>query len=145
MEKKTPPHHSMTRRAAAHDYTRPGVYHITLRVADCLGQVLGTVLGSLSAPDGSACISPHEREIITECVNHGFPVIIIADNGFADRYHPSAERLSLCVSDRLLLVSPWQYQYRGKNEQVTVPFCKAMNCVTQALCRTKDSWWSQCP
>ena len=89
----------------------------------------------------SACISPREREIITECVNHGFPVITIHDNGFADRYHPSADRLDLCAAGRLLIVSPWQYQYRGKNEQVTVLFCKAMNCVVQALCRKKDNWW----
>lgn len=89
----------------------------------------------------SACISPREREIINESVNHGFPVITIHDNGFPDRYHPSAEQQELCAVGRLLLVSPWGYQYRGKNEQVTIPFCKAMNCVAQALCRTKDDWW----
>lgn len=71
----------------------------------------------------------------------GFPVIIIHDNGFPDRYHPSAEQQELCAVGRLLLVSPWDYQYRGKNEHVTIPFCKAMNCVAQALCRTKDDWW----
>ena len=89
----------------------------------------------------SACISPCEREIINESVNHGFPVVLIADNGFPERYHPSTERINLCAEGRLLLVTPWQYQYRGKNEQVTIPFCKAMNCVAQALCRTKDDWW----
>ena len=89
----------------------------------------------------SACISPREREIITECVNHGFPVITIHDNGFADRYHPSADRLDLCAAGRLLLVTPWQYQYRHKEEAVTVPFCKTMNCVVQALCHKKDNWW----
>jgi len=89
----------------------------------------------------SACISPREREIITESVNHSFPVITIHDNGFADRYHPSTERLEICSSGRLLIVSPWKYEYRGKNEQVTVPFCKAMNCVAQALCHQKDDWW----
>ena len=72
---------------------------------------------------------------------HGFPVIIIHDNGFPDRYHPSADRLDQCMAGRLLLVSPWKYHYRGNTEQVTVPFCKAMNCVAQALCRTKDNWW----
>ena len=95
----------------------------------------------------SACISPREREIINESINHGFPVITIHDNGFEDRYHPSTERQELCAAGRLLLVSPWEYQYRGKNEQVTVPFCKTMNCVAQALCRKKDSWWKEpaCP
>ena len=92
----------------------------------------------------SARISPKEREIIDECVNHGFPVITIHDNGFSDRYHPSEERLGLCAEGRLLLITPWGYQYQGKNEQVTVPFCKAMNCVAQALCRTRDDWWKQC-
>lgn len=89
----------------------------------------------------SACISPREREILTECANHGFPVIIIHDNGFPDRYHPSADRLDQCMAGRLLIVTPWKYHYRGKNEQVTVLFCKAMNCVAQALCHTKDNWW----
>ncbi len=92
----------------------------------------------------SARISPKEREIIDECVNHGFPVITIHDNGFSDRYHPSEERLGLCAEGRLLLITPWGYQYRGKNEQVTVPFCKAMNCVAQAICRTRDDWWKRC-
>lgn len=88
-------------------------------------------------------IAPGEQEIINEAVNHGFPVIIIADNGFPERYHPSTERIALCAAGRLLLITPWQYQYRGKNEQVTVPFCKTMNCVAQALCRRKDSWWKE--
>ena len=86
-------------------------------------------------------IAPREREIMDESANRGFATIVIHDNGFADRYHPSAERLDLCAADRLLIVSPWKYQYRGKNEQITVLECKTMNCVAQALCRTKDSWW----
>lgn len=86
-------------------------------------------------------IAPGEQEIINEAMDHGYPVIIIADNGFTERYHPSAVRLDQCAADQLLLVTPWQYQYRGKNEQVTIPFCKAMNCVAQALCHKKDDWW----
>ncbi len=89
----------------------------------------------------SACISPREREILTECADHGYPVITIHDNGFPDRYHPSADRLDQCMAGRLLLISPWQYHYRGNTEQVTVLFCKTMNCVAQALCHTKDNWW----
>ena len=91
----------------------------------------------------SACISPRERDIIKDAANRGFSTIIIADNGIPDRYHPSAEQQGRCAAGRLLLVSPWHYQYRGKNGQVNVPFCKTMNCVAQALCRCKDSWWKQ--
>ena len=104
-----------------------------------------------AAAQGAVLVSPRiakgEQAIIDDTVNHGFPVILIHDNGFPDRYHPSTQRLDLCAAGRLLLVSPWRYQYRGKNEQVTVPFCKTMNCVAQALCHTKDSWWEEpaCP
>ena len=97
------------------------------------------------ATRGTILVSPRiaagEQEIINEAVNHGFPVITISDNGFPDRYHPSAARIDQCAAGQLLLVTPWQYVYRGKNEQVTIPFCKAMNCVAQALCRQKDDWW----
>lgn len=95
----------------------------------------------------SARISPKEREIIEESVHHGFPVITIADNGFADHYHPSAAHLDLCSAGRLLIITPWQYHYRPKGEAITVAACKTMNCVAQALCRTKDSWWKEpaCP
>lgn len=91
----------------------------------------------------SARIAKGEQEIMDEAVRDGFPVVIIHDNGFPDRYHPSAERIDLCAAGRLLLVSPWRYQYRGKQETISVPECKAMNCVAQALCRTKDGWWEQ--
>ena len=97
------------------------------------------------AAHGAILVSPRiasgEQEIMNEAVSNGFPVIIVTDNGFPERYHPSTERIDQCAKGQLLLVTPWQYQYRGKNEQVTIPFCKAMNCVAQALCRQKDDWW----
>ena len=71
----------------------------------------------------------------------GHPVIRIIDNGFSDRYHPSEEMIDTCANDLLLLVTPWRYQFRRKDEAIHVPFCKAMNCVAQALCKTKDDWW----
>ena len=91
----------------------------------------------------SARIAPGEQEIMNEAVNSGFPTIIISDNGFPERYHPSTERIDRCAAGQLLIATPWQYQYRGKNEQVTIPFCKAMNCVAQALCRLMDDWWKK--
>jgi len=99
------------------------------------------------AAQGAVLVSPRiakgEQAIIDEAVHHGFPVVLIADNGFPAIYHPSAERLALCAEDRLLLVTPWQYEYQSTNEQITTLECKAMNCVAQALCRTKDSWWKK--
>ena len=86
-------------------------------------------------------IAKGEQEIIDEAVYDGFPVVIIHDNGFPERYHPSAERLDRCAAGRLLLVSPWRYRYRPKGEDITVAECKTMNCVAQALSRQKDDWW----
>ena len=89
----------------------------------------------------SARIAKGEQEIMDEALRRGFPVVLIADNGFPEVYHPSAERIEYCATGKMLLVSPWQYQYRKKDDAVSVPFCKTMNCVAQALCRTKDTWW----
>ena len=89
----------------------------------------------------SARIAKGEQEIIDEALHQGFPVILIADNGFPEIYHPSTERVEQCATGKMLIVTPWQYQYRKKEESISVPFCKTMNCVTQALCRTKDDWW----
>jgi len=89
----------------------------------------------------SARIAKGEQEIIDEALHRGFPVVLIADNGFPEIYHPSAERIEQCAMGKMLIVTPWQYQYRKKEENVSVPFCKTMNCVAQALCRIKDDWW----
>ena len=89
----------------------------------------------------SARIAKGEQEIMDEAQRRGYPVVLIADNGFPEIYHPSAERIEQCAMGKLLIVTPWLYQYRKKNETVSVPFCKTMNCVAQALCRTKDDWW----
>lgn len=89
----------------------------------------------------SARIAPGEQLIIDEAVNQGMPVILVADNGFPEVYHPSAERIKQCASGQLLYVSPWTYRYRLKDEGITVAECKTMNCVALALCKTSDDWW----
>ena len=91
----------------------------------------------------SARIAKGEQEIIDEVSRQGHPVIIVADNGFPEIYHPSQQRLDLAATDKLLILSPWKYQYRHHSEEITVAQCKTMNCVVQALCRKKDSWWKE--
>ena len=97
------------------------------------------------AQDGTVLVSPRiakgEQEIIDAAVAGGYPVALVEDNGFPERYHPSAERLDRCAAGRLLLVSPWRYRYRPKGEAITVAECKTLNCVAQALCRQDDGWW----
>ena len=89
----------------------------------------------------SARIAPGEQQIIDEAIAQGHPVVLVVDNGFPAIYHPSEARLQLCTARRLLLLTPWIYQYRHANEDITVAQCKAMNCVVQALCRLRDDWW----
>ena len=89
----------------------------------------------------SARIARGEQEIMDEAVNKGLAVVVVSDNGFADRYHPSASRMNLCAEGRLLMVTPWHYHYRHANTSIHVPRCKTINCLVQALCRKKDSWW----
>ncbi len=89
----------------------------------------------------SARIARGEQDIMDAALAEGYPVIRIIDNGFSDHYHPSEEMIDTCANDLLLLVTPWRYQFRRKDDAIHVPFCKAMNCVVQALCRTKDDWW----
>ena len=91
----------------------------------------------------SARIAKGEQEIVDEAIAQGHPVILITDNGFPEIYHPSEARLQLCTANRLLLVTPWIYQYRPANEEITVAQCKAMNCIAQAICHTKDEWWKK--
>ena len=98
-----------------------------------------------AAQQGAVLVSPRiaagEQEIIDEAIALGFPVALIIDNGFPAIYHPSESRLALCASAHMLLITPWTYHYRHNNQEITVAECKTMNCIAQAICRTKDSWW----
>ena len=51
-EFRKPTVHSMKRRCNAHDYSRSGLYHITISVAKTLRQPLGRMAGKLEKPDG---------------------------------------------------------------------------------------------
>ena len=89
----------------------------------------------------SARIAKGEQTIMDEVAERGCPVILIADNGFPEIYHPSKEKMDSCLKGQLLLLSPWKYCYRLAENGISVAECKAMNCVAQALCRKRDDWW----
>lgn len=89
----------------------------------------------------SARIAQGEQEIMDAAISEGHPVITIEDKGLPEIYHPSERRMNLCHDKKLLIVTPWQYKYRPVGEQITVAECKTMNCIAQALCRLKDTWW----
>lgn len=91
----------------------------------------------------SARIAKGEQDIMQSATDQGLPVIAIEDNGFPAIYHPSESRMDLCTEGRLLIVTPWKYLYRRVNDNISVAECKTMNCIVQAICRTKDSWWKE--
>lgn len=89
----------------------------------------------------SARIAKGEHDIIDTATQQDYPVVTVEDNGFPTIYHPSERRIKLCADNKLLIVSPWKYAYRHVDDTISVAACKTMNCIVQALCRTKDSWW----
>ena len=91
----------------------------------------------------SARIAKSEQDIIDDAIAQEYPIILIKDNGFPEIYHPSEARLHQCIDNRLLLLTPWNYHYRSTNEGITVAQCKTMNCIAQAICKTKDDWWKK--
>ena len=96
--------HSMQHRAVDHDYTRPGIYHITLHVAAALGQPLGAVVGDPDAPDGSADAPRTALSPLGEMVEHEllhsirarYPMVTI-DSG---RSLPDSKRAVTAASGR---------------------------------------------
>ena len=91
----------------------------------------------------SARIAKGEQDIINSAIQQGYPVVTVEDNGFPSLYHPSEQRMDLCLANKLLIVTPWHYAYRRVGDTISVAECKAMNCVVQSICRTKDSWWKE--
>ena len=98
-----------------------------------------------AAARGIVLVSPRiakgEQAIMDTAAHNGYPIVLIADNGFPDRYHPSQDRLKPSAAGRLLLVTPWQYAYRNDEDPISVPTCKSMNCLAQSLAHRKDTWW----
>ena len=89
----------------------------------------------------SARIAKGEQDIMNTIMSQGHPIVTVEDNGFPALFHPSEQRTNLCSDSRLLIISPWSYAYRHAGTSISVAECKTMNCIVQALCRTKDSWW----
>ena len=78
---------NMNQRCQRHDYNLPGIYHITMKVADDLGQPLGHVAGDPSKQEGEPD-APHvvltaageivEQELLNSIHAH-YPMMEIQD------------------------------------------------------------------
>ena len=57
----------------------------------------------------SPSISPGEKTIMRAAFDHGYPVIILLENGFAPLAKPGGKRFDACANGKLLLLAPWPH------------------------------------
>ena len=90
----------------------------------------------------SAFISPKEREIRDLLLMEQLPIIEVVDNGFADRYKPSGKSFYACAENRLVQISPWNYEY-SRDMGINREACLVMNQLVRVIAGTGDGWWKE--
>ena len=93
----------------------------------------------------TACVSPKERDIVKELQQELLPVIEVMDNGFSDRYKPTGKAFYAVAEQRRLEVSPWEYEYRHRNDDdapdISREMCMVMNELVRMITKKPDDWW----
>ncbi len=93
----------------------------------------------------TACVSPKERDIVKQLQQELLPVIEVMDNGFSDRYKPTGKAFYAVAEQRRLEVSPWEYEYRHRDNDdapdISREMCMVMNEVVRMIARKPDDWW----
>lgn len=90
----------------------------------------------------SAFVSPKEREIGRLLLMEQLPVIEVCDNGFGDRYKPSGKSFYACAENRLVQISPWNYEY-CRDLAVNREVCLVMNELARVIAGVGDGWWKE--
>lgn len=90
----------------------------------------------------SAFVSPKEREIGRLLLMEQLPVIEVCDNGFGDRYKPSGKSFYACAENRLVQISPWNYEY-CPDLAVNREGCLVMNELARVIAGVGDGWWKE--
>lgn len=88
----------------------------------------------------SAFVSPKEREIGRLLLMEQLPVIEVCDNGFGDRYKPVGKSFYACAENRLVQISPWNYEY-CRDLAVNREVCLVMNELARVIAGVGDGWW----
>lgn len=88
----------------------------------------------------SAFVSPKEREIRRLLLMEQLPVIEVCDNGFGDRYKPVGKSFYACAENRLVLISPWNYEY-SRDLAINREVCLVMNELVRVIAGTGGGWW----
>lgn len=129
-------------------YTFAALGNVFLLDAPCLMQVQcsrkltplqinATVQRFLSlAQDGavlvSPSISPGEKAVMKAAFEHGFPVVVLQENGFAPLAKPGGRRFDACAQGRLLMLAPWEHH--NDRRVIKRSQCLDLNEMARVIC-----------
>lgn len=84
----------------------------------------------------SPSISPGEKAVMKTAFEHGFPVIVLQENGFAPLAKPGGRRFDACARGRLLMLAPWEHH----NDKRTIKRsqCLDLNEMARVICITRQ-------
>ena len=130
------------------DYTFAALGNVFLLDAPCLLQVqctrkltkleiTTTVQQFLShAQNGavlvSPSISPGEKAVMKAAFEHGFPVIVLQENGFAPLAKPGGRRFDACAQGRMLMIAPWEHH--NDRRVIKRSQCLDLNEMARVIC-----------
>ena len=80
----------------------------------------------------SPSISPGEKKVMRAAFEHGYPTIVLRENGFAPLAKPGGRRFDACAQGRLLLLAPWEYH--NEHRDIKRSQCHALNDMAAAIC-----------
>ena len=130
------------------EYTFAALGNVFLLDAPCLLQVQcsrkltplqinATVQRFLSLAQNGAVlvspsISPGEKAVMKAAFEHGFPVVVLQENGFAPLAKPGGRRFDACAQGRLLMLAPWEHH--NDRRVIKRSQCLDLNEMARVIC-----------
>lgn len=80
----------------------------------------------------SPSISPGEKAVMKAAFEHGFPVVVLQENGFAPLAKPGGRRFGACAQGRLLMLAPWEHH--NDRRVIKRSQCLDLNEMARVIC-----------
>lgn len=80
----------------------------------------------------SPSISPGEKTVMKAAFEHGFPVVVLQENGFAPLAKPGGRRFDACAQGRLLMLAPWEHH--NDRRVIKRSKCLDLNEMARVIC-----------
>ena len=80
----------------------------------------------------SPSISPGEKAVMKAAFEHGYPIIILQENGFAPLAKPGGRRFDACARGQLLMLAPWERH--NERRDIKRGQCLELNDMAAAIC-----------